>query len=308
MVGCPICKSTEQTLLFEKTKEASEWVLNGVQYQYQRCNKCAFIQSNPIPPEKDLFEFYQKQYAYDWFEKNRFFKKIQARHRLFKIRNHVKGSKKILDFGCGHGYFVQELAKKQFQSFGFDIGSDKIMLHGSATITNKNQLSAYEEYGFDVISLWHVLEHMQDHDAILDDLKQRLNPGGKLIIAVPNTNSLAYKLVGQKWGWLQQPYVHINHYNSTNLGLLLESKGFTVCAVTTTDTWDQNLYDLLISYLFYKNKSRNTVRQFGDGAGGGVFFRVNQIVRLLFTPLSYFISFIRKNKKEGNELMMVAKK
>ncbi len=307
-MGCPICNSTAQEVLFEKTIEASEWYLNGVHYQYLRCKKCLFIQSDPVPSEKDLVAFYQEQYAYDWFKKNTFFKKLQARHRLFKIRGHLKDSKKVLDFGCGHGYFVRELAKKQFQGFGFDIGSDKIRQHNDTNITNKNCLSDYEESGFDAITLWHVLEHMRDQDEVLDDLKQRLNPNGKLVIAVPNTGSMAFRLVGQKWGWLQQPYVHINHYNSTNLGLLLESKGFTICSVTTTDTWDQNMYDLLISYLFYKNKSRNTVRQFDKGAGGSVFFRVNQIARLLFTPLSYFISFIRRNYKEGNELMIVAKK
>lgn len=305
-MGCSICRSTDQTLLFEKTLECTEWHLNGVPYNYRRCNKCLFIQSDPIPGEKELADYYQEQYAYDWFQKNIFYKKLQAKHRAFKIRKYLKGRSRVLDFGCGHGYFVQELAQKHFHSFGFDIGSDKIKQHNNGKITNRPQLSEYDERGFDIITLWHVLEHMRDQSAILDDLKQRLNPGGKLIIAVPNTNSLAFKLVGQKWGWLQQPYVHINHYNSNNLRLLLEQHGFTISAVTTTDTWDQNIYDLLISYLFYKNKSRNTVRQFGNGAGGGIFFRMNQLIRLLFTPLSYFVSFMRRSKMEGNELMIVA--
>ena len=307
-MNCPICNTISKKKLFEGTLESSEWHLNGIQYEYHQCDHCAFIQSTPIPPENDLTAFYQEQYAYDWFEKNKFFKKIQAQHRVFKIRDHLKHAERILDFGCGHGYFVEELAKKKMQVFGFDIGSDKIKQHGNVKITNKKSLVEYNETEFDVITLWHVLEHMQNHEAILDDLKQRLNPGGTIIIAVPNTGSLAFKLVGQKWGWLQQPYVHINHYNHHNLSLLLEKKGFKICSVTTTDTWDQNLYDLLISYLFYRHKSRNVVRQYKAGASGGIFFRLNQLVRLFFTPISYFVSFVRSGKKEGNELLIVAKK
>ncbi|MEO8172759.1 MAG: class I SAM-dependent methyltransferase [Sediminibacterium sp.] len=253
-------------------------------------------------------KYYQEQYAYDWFKKNMFFKKWQARHRLAKISKHLKGSKRILDFGCGHGFFVQQLSKANFESYGFDIGADKIMMLGNARITNKNRLQDYPETGFDTITLWHVLEHMRDHDSVLSDLVNRLNPGGKLVIAVPNIGSLGYKLFGQKWGWVQQPYVHINHYNTHTLKTLLVKRGLSICSVTTRDTWDQNLYDLLITHFFYRNKSRNPVRKYGDSVGANIFFRINQVVRLLFTPISYLVSFIRAKKMEGSELLIVAEK
>lgn len=307
-MGCAICKFGEQTVLFKDTLESAEWILNGIHYDYVRCDHCGFIQSSPIPKQEELNAYYQHEYAYDWFQKNMFFKRWQARHRLFKVRNHLKNKKRVLDFGCGHGFFVQALTQKGFHAFGFDIGSDKIMHHNNGKITNRYQLSDYEEKDFDVITMWHVLEHMRDQDAVLEDLKARLHPGGTLIIAVPNTDSLSFKLTQQKWGWLQQPYVHINQYNAANLCSLLERKGFTIRGIRTSDTWDQNLYDLLISLLFYRNKSRNTVRQYGDSGGGSLFFRINQMVRLCFTPISYFVSFLRRKRKEGNELLIIANK
>ena len=305
---CSICKSTKQKSVFSNTIEASEWNLNGIQYGYIQCEECGFLQCNPIPSKNALFQFYQEQYAYEWFQKNSFFKKWQAKHRYQKIKAFIKQRDKILDFGCGHGYFVQALARIKLKCFGFDIGSEKISHHQNGNITNKSSLLEYKEGGFDVITLWHVLEHMQDHHDILKQLNQKLNPNGRIIIAVPNTNSYAFKRLGTKWGWLQQPYTHINQYNAQNLQLLLQQNGFIIEKLVSSDTWDQSLYDYFIGLLFYKNKSRNTVRQFGENAGGSLFFRINQLVRLLFAPITYLFSFLRKNKLEGNELLIIAYK
>jgi len=307
-MSCAICSSSDHRIIFQNTIESSEWNLDGIHYDYVLCNNCGFIQCDPIPPEKDLLRYYQEQYAYGWFQKNMFFKKWQAAHRYHRIKKYLNTGDRTLDFGCGHGFFVQQLAKRKIQSYGFDIGADKIMAVGNAHITNQNHLEEYKETGFDVITLWHVLEHMRDQDAVLQDLGNRLNADGKLIIAVPNIGSLGFKLFGQKWGWTQQPYVHINHYTTDTLAALLVKHGFSICSVVTRDPWDQNLYDLLITFFFYRKKSRNPVRKYSSSLGGRLFFRANQVVRLLFTPISYFVSFIRAKKNEGSELVIVAEK
>lgn len=307
-MSCKICASAELKPVFDDTLEASEWILGGVKYGYVLCKSCGFLQCDPIPDEATLLKFYQEKYPYEWFQKNEYFKKLQARHRIRKIGSYLKGHQRVLDFGCGHGFFVRALAAKGFSSFGFDIGAEKISRENNLTITHLNTLDAYTEKDFDVITAWHVLEHMRDQHAVLENLHKRIRQGGLLIIAVPNTNSYAFKLVKQKWGWSQQPYVHINQYNSTNLSQLLSHHGFQVLAASSTDTWDQNIYDLLISWLFYRHKSRNPVRSFGHSALGNFIFRMNQLVRLAFTPLSYLVSFIRAKKMEGSELIVVAKK
>jgi 2-polyprenyl-3-methyl-5-hydroxy-6-metoxy-1,4-benzoquinol methylase len=307
-MACAICKSNNIFEAFHNTLEASEWILNKKKYRYQSCRNCGFIQSDPIPTEEELIDFYKNEYAYEWFKSNSFYKKIQGRHRLYKIMEYMSACEKLLDFGCGHGFFVEASASKGFDSYGFDIGVDKIINSQGYKIVNKNSLSLYEEKGFDIITAWHVIEHMIDANQIIIDLRGRLKKNGKLIIAVPNTDSLGFKLFKQKWGWIQQPYVHINHFNSNNLSILLANNGFELVSVKTFDTWDQNLYDLLITKLFYRRKSRNAVRKFEGDLKGQVIFKLNQIVRLVFTVISYAYSFLRKTKKEGSELMIVAQK
>jgi len=307
-MNCPICQSTDSQDLFSNTLEASEWVLNNKKYKYISCNNCGFIHSDPVPEQDELFDFYKNTYAYEWFRNNSYYKQIQARHRLYKIKKYLKGSQKLLDFGCGHGFFVEIAGRKGFDSYGFDIGVDKIINTGSYKIFNKNSFAEFGVSGFDVITAWHVIEHMRDVNQVIRDLRNRLKSNGKIIIAVPNMGSLGFKLFRQKWGWTQQPYVHINHFNINNLSMLLRNHGFEVISTTTMDTWDQNLYDLLITRLFYSNKSRNTVRQFKTSLKGKVIFKANQIARLMFTPVSYVYSFLRKASNEGSELLIVAQK
>jgi SAM-dependent methyltransferase len=306
-MSCSICKSSSEIPVYQETLEALEWELFGKPYGYVKCSSCGFMQCNPIPSHIDLLRFYQEQYPYSWFKKNEWYKRVQSKHRFFKIKSHLADGKKNLDFGCGHGFFVQVLAENGYQSFGFDIGAEKISHHHNGNITNKNNLKQFEESDFDTITLWHVLEHMYDHHTIISQLKEKLKHNGKMIIAVPNANSFGLKKLGTKWGWLQQPFVHINMYNPENLSMLLQTHGFKIVSVTTSDTWDQSLYDFLISKFFYKNKSRNTIRDFSESNGGKIFFRTNQIARLLFAPVSYLFSFIRKSKLEGSELIIIAK-
>jgi len=305
---CAICNSKEVAPVFKDTPESSEWILNGKLYNYQLCAECGFVQCSPVPSQEELLNFYQKEYAYEWFQSNSYFKRIQAKHRLHKINESLKGCVKLLDFGCGHGFFVEEAARKGINAHGFDIGVDKIINTRGYQIVNKNSFDEYLEAQFNIITAWHVIEHMRDVNQVISDLKGRLSDGGKLIIALPNLGSLGFRLFKQKWGWIQQPYVHMNHFNNKTLSMVLKKHGFKIISIQTSDTWDQNLYDLLITKFFYRNKSRNTVRKFGTSFKGKFIFKINQLVRLMFTPISYLYSGLQKSRNQGSELLIVAQR
>lgn len=304
---CRICDSLELEPLFQNTIEASEWVLNNIHYGYVRCAKCGYVQCEPLPSDEDLSSFYKNLYAYEWFERNSYFKKIQARHRAYKIRHVLKPGLRYLDFGCGHGFFVQVLLSKKLDAFGFDIGAEKIASTSEDRITYKDSFDNYVEQDFDMITAWHVIEHMRDPHATIAKLAKRLKTGGILLVAVPNLESAGFRQLAQKWGWTQQPYVHISHFSSSNLSLLLERNGFKVKSVRTSDTWDQNIYDMLISHFFYRNKSRNPVRKFEKSFRGEIFFRLNQAIRLVLTPVSYALGYLR-HPLRGSELRIIAVK
>ncbi len=302
---CQACNSTNNQEKYPSNNE--NWAFDGANYAFQVCNDCGFMWASPIPTMAVLDEFYKFHYDYNMFKWQAPFKKIQAKHRLFKMRNHLKPNNKFLDFGCGHGYLVESASEKQIKSYGFDVGADKIIQKQTHSLTYGVNIDTYKEKDFDLISLWHVLEHMADPIFTLKQLNSKLKVGGKIFIAVPNSESLGFKLGGEKWGWCQQPYVHIHHYNHKNLSLLLEKSGFKIVSFTTSDTWDGSLYDVLMQQLFFKTKPRGTLK-IDYTKKINLLLIVDSILRLCFAPLSYLYSFIRKDKNEGSELRIVGEK
>jgi SAM-dependent methyltransferase len=253
-------------------------------------------------------EFYQASYAYEWFDKNAFYKRWQARHRVSRIAYLFANGMKCLDFGCGHGFFVEAMSRRGIDAYGFDIGVSKLQKDPNVRVAYRASFEEYDLTGFDMITAWHVLEHMREPSKTVKALSDRLKEGGLLILAVPNGASLGIRLFGQKWGWVQQPYVHISLFGPQNLSGLLEAHGFVVERVHTREAWDQNLYDLLITALFYRHRSRNAVRKFNRSFRGALLFRINQIVRLAFTPLSYLYAAIKGERGDGSELVVIARK
>jgi SAM-dependent methyltransferase len=80
---------------------------------------------------------------------------------------------------------------------------------------------------FDVITMWHSLEHVPDPKRVLTEARRLLAPKGKLIIAVPNIDSLAFRIFGQSWFGLDLPR-HLTHFAPWTLHLLLERVGYRV--------------------------------------------------------------------------------
>lgn len=133
--------------------------------------------------------------------------------------------KTILDFGCGTGEFLKEMKDHYWQVTGVEpstIANEKAAATTSAKIY-KN-LSEVQESKFDVITLWHVLEHLHDLNGSLAKFQTMLSDSGTIFIAVPNLESYDAKFYKSFWAAYDVPR-HLWHFSKSTMKRLLENHG-----------------------------------------------------------------------------------
>jgi len=299
---CPICKS-EDSRDYQFNGEKRSYPFNGKSFSYKVCNTCELIYSDPLPNEDDLNEFYGKHFAYEAYERIKVFKKSQARSRADDLRGEFKltGFKRILDVGAGHGYFVEALGSKGDEALGFDISaSPSLRQLTSGKVYYLPKIDALEEKDFDLITMWHTLEHVPRPYPFMEEVVKRVKPGGKVLVAVPNARAKGLKTSGYIWNWFQEPYIHPLHFNADNLGLFMEKNGMKVVKTITRDTWDSNLGDSLPLFRKPKNVLVNTMPKSWA-------FYIHQSYRLVWTVITKSIRPLR-SKDNGAELIVIAQK
>lgn len=149
----------------------------------------------------------------------------------------------ILDYGCGKGKMVAFLKNRGFQVEGYDPSASMVDL------AQKDGLPIFKEIPekkYDLIMLWHSLEHTDQPLQDLEKLKGHLNPGAKLLIAVPNGDSLEAHIAGKKWLGYEWPF-HRVHFNRRSLRSMLNKVGFRII---TTDHWNLNYTLALLAQSF----------------------------------------------------------
>ncbi|MBI5417409.1 class I SAM-dependent methyltransferase [Candidatus Poribacteria bacterium] len=292
MSRCLLCFGNEQKLIYSGYKYA------GQEFSYIQCQNCGLLFCDPLPTKDLLAMFYQKSYDYSWFSKREKLKKIQAWHRCKRIKDMIPLHAKVLDVGCGHGFFVAELIKNGFNAYGFDIGK-KVISTNTNRLIQGNSLDDVRENDFDFISTWHFLEHVPDPIDELMLIKNKLKNDGKILAAVPNYTCFGQRIKKRKWIWLQQPYVHLWHFNRSNIRILFEHAGFKIERIWTRDAWDAQIYDSLIIY------SINALKLI-FGQSGKEWFYFEEFIRLIASPVSYLFNPMHKKFGTGSELIVLA--
>ncbi len=151
--------------------------------------------------------------------------------------------------------------------------------------------SHYADGEFELITLWHVLEHLSAPVEMLREIRRVLTPGGVLVVAVPNSASLQARLAGQKWLHLDVPY-HLYHFSLDNLSGLLSKYGFVVLKVRHFSL-EQNAFGFLEALMgrvgFRRNALFDTLRPGGGGHhdGSGDENKGDRITNVLATALMF---------------------
>lgn len=229
---CIIChkslivnKKDSQDSLFLESVDA---LVSNQTFRIEKCYACCFLYTNPRPNKLEIKKYYRsdayishtenKQTLMEWtyFQ----VQKIMFRRKISLLKKHTKPqSRKILDYGCGTGNFMQYARQNGFMPVGYEpetharrkAEAKSLDLKSHDEIMDKSNTEKY-----DIITLWHVLEHLHSFPEILNDFYTKLNPHGLLVIAVPMANSSDAKYYKKFWAGWDLPR-HLYHFTRKSL-------------------------------------------------------------------------------------------
>ena len=233
---CPVCGNSERDLyLFTK-----DFFLTKENFEIVKCTNCSFIFTNPIPKIEHLAEYYNSpDYNSHSLKTNNAEARIYQVLRKINLSDKYKIVKKyqnaghILDVGCGTGELLKYFKDRGWHAEGIepaDVARNFAIKKYHLDIYPENKLAEFKKEKFDIISMWHVLEHVYDLNMRLEQLKRILKSNGHLIIAVPNIESFDAAYYGKYWAALDVPR-HLYHFSKQTLTKLIEKHSFELVSV-----------------------------------------------------------------------------
>ena len=263
--NCGYCGNAEGQLLFPL--KVAEPGTPAREFRLLCCPTCDLIYLAPRLSAEEIGAYYSETY---YAKDQRRLKSVAEDilpgfRRADRVERHVKGGN-ILDVGCGGGGFLATLNHYPWRKFGWEV-SDTAAVHArlrygiDVRVGNLSD-SGFRDSYFDVITLWHVFEHMASPAETLGCLHRLLKQGGLLLLAVPNFASLESRLTRANWYHLDVPR-HYYHYTAATLRRMLESSGFQVRQVRHFDP--KNGYGFLQSILNSMGFRKNLMRDWLSG-------------------------------------------
>ena len=213
--------------------------------------------THPAPEEKDMGHYYSSDaYISHGNRKSSLFESVYAlaqnqmfaqKKRWIQATGHRKG--RYLDFGCGSGGMISYLQTKGWTAEGVE-PSTRARAHAGHPKNIHPHLDHVLEKSFDVIALWHVLEHLHAPEKIVIALREKLDAEGHLFIAVPNFKSWDAAFFHNEWAAYDVPR-HLWHFSNKGLIRLIESLGFV-----HQKTFPMPLDAFYVSYLSLKHQQK----------------------------------------------------
>ena len=190
-----------------------------------------------------------------------FVKSIALKNKLNLINSLQPAKGRILDIGAGTGDFLLVAKQNGWETIGVEPSEKAKAIAGKKGVDFVEETVVLENYSFDVITMWHVLEHVPDLDYQIKELKRLLKPNGSLIVAVPNFKSYDAKHYGPFWAAFDVP-IHFWHFSKKAIKLLFEKENMQLEKVLPMKF--DSFYVSLLSEK-YKSGKMNFLRAFFIG-------------------------------------------
>ncbi|MDO5342478.1 MAG: class I SAM-dependent methyltransferase [Bacteroidia bacterium] len=230
---CPFCKS-QNTKQYLKLKD---YFLTQEEFEIHECADCHLLFTTPRPTPLEIGKYYKSEDYLSHNEHKKGFvpwvynrvkkKNIKRKFEIAFANNFVKKDKtRLLDYGCGVGDFLFYAKQHGCYIYGCDLSEDARKFASKklkTEIYDPEKLSALPDWRFDVITLWHVFEHVDDLEKLVYEFHRLIADKGRLVIAVPNYKSHDAEIYKDKWAAYDVPR-HLNHFHKDSLEIIMKDK------------------------------------------------------------------------------------
>ncbi len=249
---CPVCAAEN----FHNVISAKDYTVSQQQFQIMECDNCHLRFTNDVPGQAEIGPYYKSENYISHSDTNK-----GIINRLYHIvrgitingkRNTIKHFTKknkgtILDIGCGTGVFLKSMKDAGWTVTGLepDAGARKIANESNGiNASGPEKLFEFSPHSFDTITLWHVLEHVHELHAYIEQIKNLLVPGGYVFIAVPNYTSYDAAYYKAHWAAYDVPR-HLYHFSPVSMVNLLNNHGLTLKKILPM--WFDSFYVSMLS-------------------------------------------------------------
>jgi 2-polyprenyl-3-methyl-5-hydroxy-6-metoxy-1,4-benzoquinol methylase len=260
LYNCPLCQHN----VIKPTLTCTDHLVSGESFELHECARCHFVFTNPQPSREALPKYYEsKDYISHtnarWGVMNGLYRMVrrlmmrQKREIIEKATGKTTGT--LLDYGAGTGHFAAYMKRKGWEVTGLEPSeharAEALRAH-KLELLPTTSLAKLPQKSFDVLTMWHVLEHIQNVHDELHALRRLLRKDGWAFIAVPNIQSLDAKHYGKHWAAYDVPR-HLYHFSMETAGLMLHKHHLQVEQVMPM------VFDsFYVSLLSEKNKTGRT--------------------------------------------------
>lgn len=252
--------------------EVKDHSVSGEEFELIQNPEYGFLETTPQPSSDKLPSYYQSEdyISHTDSQRNLFEKiyhsvrRVSLKSKLNLINSFSSEEKNLLDIGCGTGDFLQTAQQKGWSVSGIEPNQDARQIANTKTngsVFSTSELLSFENNTFDIITLWHVLEHLPNLENQIGIFKRLLKPNGRLIIAVPNHKSYDAEYYKQFWAAYDVPR-HLWHFNQDSISKLVSKESFEVIKVKPM--WFDAFYVSLLSEK-YKSGKMNPIKGFWIG-------------------------------------------
>ena len=233
--SCPVCGNND----IEKVLIAIDYFSSEESFPLFDCLHCGFRFTNNVPSEEVVGQYYNSPEYISHSDTRKglinkiyhFARQIMVKRKVRLVMEHASRTPiKLLDMGCGTGYFLH--AAKEEGMIVSGIEKDKkarefANINFGLEVKDNDFFWNLKSQSFDVITLWHVLEHLEKLNESIDKIKSCLTEDGILVIAVPNHRSFDATFYKKYWAAYDVPR-HLWHFSPETIENLLSRHGMTL--------------------------------------------------------------------------------